>query len=191
MKRQENPSEITLGAIDGVEFWKMPVFSDLRGRLFKAYVAGDQGSFSNPFLTYEHFFTESHKNVFRGMHFQGEPHAVTKIISLIQGETIDFLLDTRQESKTFGFLQIQEMNATAPMSLVIPPGVAHGYLVLEEKTLISYRMDGPFCENCDSGVSAELVGEYLPVSLTETIRSARDLALPAFGRNDYNSKCSK
>ncbi len=189
MKRQDNPPEITLGAIDGVELWKMPVFSDLRGRLFKAFVAGDQGSFSTPFSTYEHFFTESHRNIFRGMHFQGAPHAVTKIISLIQGATIDFLLDMREESKTFGFLQIQEMDAVKPLSLLIPTGVAHGYLVLEEKTLISYRMDGPFCENCDSGVSADFVAEYLPMSLAETIRSARDLTLPIFGQSDYKSKC--
>jgi len=191
MKRQENPSKITLGFIDGAELWEMPVFSDLRGRLFKAYVAGDQGSFSNQFLTYEHFFTESHKNVFRGMHFQGLPHAASKIISLVQGATIDFLFDLRRESKTFGFLQIQEMNAAKPSSLLIPTGVAHGYLVLEEKTVISYRMDGPFCENCDSGVSADLVAEFLPVPLMKTIRSVRDLALPAFGQNDFESKCSK
>ena len=61
--------------------------------------------------------------------------------------------------------------------------------MLEEKTLISYRMDGPFCVNCDGGVSAGLVADYLPMSLTETIRSARDLALPAFGQNDYKSEC--
>jgi dTDP-4-dehydrorhamnose 3,5-epimerase len=185
-----NIPNVTLGAIDGVELWKMPVFSDLRGRLFKAYVAGDAGSFSNQFSTYEHFFTESHRSVFRGMHFQGAPHAVTKIISLVHGATIDFLFDMREESRTFGFLQIQAMDAVNPLSLLIPPGVAHGYLVLEEKTLISYRMNGPFCGNCDSGVSADLVAEYLPMSLTETIRSARDLALPAFGQHHYESECS-
>ena len=184
------PPEMTLGTVDGVELWKMPVFSDLRGRLFKAYVAGGRGSFTAPFLTYEHFFTESHKNVFRGMHFQGAPHAVTKIISLVHGATIDFLLDMREESKTFGFIQIQEMDAVNPLSLLIPPGIAHGYLVLEEKTLISYRMDGPFCENCDSGVSAELVAEYLPLPFAETIRSSRDMTLLDFGQNNYKSECS-
>lgn len=182
--------KVSKGTVKGVEVWKMPVFEDLRGRLFKAYVAGSTGTFSTPFTTYEHFFTESHANVFRGMHFQGSPHAVTKVISLVHGATIDFLFDMREDSETFGVLQIQEMDARTPMSLLIPPGIAHGYLVLKENTLISYRMDGPFCENCDSGISAEFVTEYLPIPFSETIRSNRDLNLPEFGSIKYESSCS-
>lgn len=189
MKNGINSRPVTLGAIEGVHIWKMPVFSDLRGRLFKAYVAGEGGSFPVPFSAKEHFFTESKKNVFRGMHFQGMPHAVTKVISIIQGTTIDFLFDMRKGSKTFGTLQIQELNEQTPLSILIPVGVAHGYLVRQEKTLISYRMDGPFCEKCDAGISAEMVAPYLPVPLAETIRSARDLALPSFEGYVYNSEC--
>jgi dTDP-4-dehydrorhamnose 3,5-epimerase len=191
MKGQVNPREITLGAIDGVELWQMPVFSDLRGRLFKAYVGGDQGSFSKPFTTYEHFFTESHKNVFRGMHFQGAPHSVSKIVSIVRGAAIAYFLDTRVESPSFGHLQVVEFQESAPLSIFIPVGVAFGYLILEESTVISYRMDGAFCANCDGGIGAEVVAPYLPVDLQDTIRSDRDLALERFETFEYSSNCTR
>ncbi len=166
-----------LGQIDGVYTWQMPVFSDVRGRLFKAYVAGKEGSFPVPFITYEHFFTESKKHVFRGMHFQAEPHAVAKIISLVRGAALIFLLDTRKISPTYSLLQQETVNQNSPMSIYIPIGVALGYLVLEDETVISYRTSGAFCGNCDAGVSPKVGSPYLPIPLEETIRSERDLTL--------------
>ena len=190
MMEQANLREIALGSIHGVETWKMPSFPDLRGRLFKAYVAGEEGSFSIPFTTYEHFFTESHKNVFRGMHFQGVPHSVSKIVSIVRGSAIAYLLDTRAESATFGHVQVEQFLESAPLSIFIPNGVAFGYLILKEGTLISYRMDGAFCANCDGGISGEVVAPYLPVALQDTIRSERDRALEKFETFKYSSKCT-
>lgn len=190
IKNNANYPQVTKGAIDGVELWQMPVFPDLRGKLFKAYVAGDQGSFSKPFTTYEHFFTESHKNVFRGMHFQGAPHSVSKIVSIVRGGAIAYLLDARADSLTFGHVQIEKFQASAPLSIFIPIGVAWGYLILEDDTLISYRMDGAFCPNCDGGISAEVVAPFLPVALAETIRSERDQALDKFENFAYSSMCT-
>lgn len=190
MKGPSNFPEIILGTIDGVEIWEMPVFPDLRGRLSKAYVAGESGSFSAAFTTYEHFFTESHKNVFRGMHFQGAPHTVSKIVSIARGSATAYLLDSRVESPTFGRIQIEKFQSTAPRSIYIPVGVAFGYLILEDDTLISYRMDGAFCANCDGGINAEVVAPFLPVALKDTIRSERDLALAQFENFTYSSRCA-
>ena len=166
----------TLGNINGVHVWQMPIHPDVRGRLFKAYTSANLELFPIPFETYEHFFTESNKYVFRGMHFQGNPHAVNKIISIVKGKALDFLFDMRGEKESFGVLQIIELDDKAAASIFIPTGVAHGYLALEEKTILSYRMDGPFCGKCDSGFSGALVENYLPVALSETIQSARDSA---------------
>lgn len=189
MNSEAKSTGVKLGDVDGVHTWQMPVFPDQRGRLFKAYVAGPTGSFPVPFETYEHFFTESRKGVFRGMHFQGAPHSVSKVISLVRGEAISFLLDTREKSSTLGNIQIETLDESAPLSILIPKGVALGYLILEDDTTISYRMDGAFCANCDGGISAESVAPYLPIPLGETIRSARDLALPPFEGYIYNSEC--
>lgn len=177
------------GSIKDVHVWQMPTHPDVRGRLFKAYTSATTDIFPKPFLTFEHFFTESRKNVFRGMHFQGEPHAVSKIISIVQGEAIDFLLDIRENSATFGILQIVQLNESNPESIFIPTGVAHGYLALQEKTIVSYRMDGPFCGNCDGGFSGEIVEKFLPIPMSETIQSPRDSELINFSNFKYKSSC--
>ena len=190
MKEANSPS-IILGAVDGVYTWSMPVFKDLRGRLFKAYVAEKEGSFPISFETYEHFFTESKKNVFRGMHLQMEPHAVAKVISIVRGNALVFLLDAREGSATYGVVQRESFTQEAPLSIYIPIGVALGYFILEDETIISYRMDGVFCGNCDAGISPDVVSEYLPILLTETIRSERDLVLQSFFNSRIVSSCSK
>jgi dTDP-4-dehydrorhamnose 3,5-epimerase len=180
----------TIGDIVGVHVWSMPTHIDERGRLFKASTNSDLAAIPIKFETYEHFLTESRINVFRGMHFQGDPHPVSKIISIIQGAVTDYLFDMRSNSATFKRLQVINLDEKEPLSIFIPAGVAHGYLALVEKTIISYRMNRPFCSNCDSGFGGELVADFLPVPLDETIRSARDNALKPFGEFHYESECS-
>ena len=187
---KDNFNHHRISKINGVHVWQMPTYLDMRGRLFKAYTAADLEIIPVPFDTYEHFFTESRKYVFRGMHFQGDPHAVSKIISIVQGKAIDFLFDMRENSETYGNLQIVELDETEPASIFIPIGVAHGYLSLEEKTVISYRMDGPFCGKCDGGFSGELVAKFLPIQFSETIQSPRDASLIDYQNYKYQSDCS-
>jgi dTDP-4-dehydrorhamnose 3,5-epimerase-like enzyme len=189
MLKDTNPIITKIGNVDDVRVWSMPTYPDARGRLFKAHSSADKELFPIPFDTYEHFFTESHINVFRGMHFQGDPHPVSKIISIVQGSAIDFLFDMRENSATFGNLQVINLDATRPSSIFIPMGVAHGYLSTTEKTIISYRMDGPFCANCDGGFSGKLVASSLPIPFAKTIQSARDSDLIHFDDYKYVSKC--
>lgn len=191
MTIKNNPENPKIGKVDGVHVWQMPTHPDLRGRLFKAYTADDISIFPVPFNTYEHFFTESNKHVFRGMHFQGHPHPVSKIISIVQGKAIDFLFDMRENSQTYGYLQILQLDEDNPISIFIPAGVAHGYLALREKTILSYRMDGPFCGNCDDGFSGELVAEYLPIQFSTTIKSPRDATLIDYQNFRYLSGCDR
>ena len=189
MNIKSNSNNLTLGDVMGVHVWQMSTHPDVRGRLFKAYTAADTELFPIPFDTYEHFFTESRKNVFRGMHFQGNPHAVSKIISLVHGKAVDFLFDMREDSETSGNLQVVQLNELEPASIFIPPGVAHGYLALAENTIISYRMDGPFCEECDGGFSGELVADHLPIHFSATIQSLRDAALVKYQDFKYMTDC--
>lgn len=179
----------TIGDIEDVHIWPMPVNYDRRGRLFKASDIESSAVLPIHFDTHEHYFTESRAYVFRGMHFQGYPHSVSKIISIVQGAALDFLFDMRTESATFGRLQVINLNESAPLSFFIPVGVAHGYLALVEKTIISYRMNGQFCANCDGGFSGDLVNDLLPIPFRKTTLSARDIALEPFEKFKYRSKC--
>lgn len=191
MPREFEDTKVIRGAIDGVHVWPVSNHKDLRGRLFKVYTDGPYPSFPENFETFEHFFTESKEGVFRGMHFQGAPHAATKVISIVRGEALDFLLDTRKDSKTFAHVQTQALNQDSPVSIYIPEGVAHGYIALREGTIVSYRQNVAFCESCDGGINGSIVENLLPIPLKETIRSERDLHLKEFASFSYTSKCSQ
>jgi dTDP-4-dehydrorhamnose 3,5-epimerase-like enzyme len=189
MTKHTNSMISKIGNLDNVRVWSMPTYPDSRGRLFKAYPLTDGDLFPIRFDTLEHFFTESQKNVFRGMHFQGDPHPVAKIISVVQGRAMDFLFDMRENSATFRNLQIINLDARKPSSIFIPPGVAHGYLALTNKTIISSRMDGPFCGNCDGGFSGELISDFIPIPFRKTIQSVRDTHLDDYFNFNYSSTC--
>lgn len=182
--------KVTPGSINGAFTWELPSYFDVRGKLSKAYTAGDAGSFPVKFNVIEHFFTFSKRNVFRGLHFQGAPHEVSKIVSIVQGKATDFLLDMRHDSPTFGNLQIRDFDSENPISIYIPVGVAHGYIALEDKTIISYKLDGFFCANCDGGISGEIINNYLPIDFADTIRSEKDLKLRSFENFHYESRCA-
>ena len=191
MNQEHSRMEIKPGPIEGTHVWQMPNFQDIRGSLKKAYVGGESGSFPVSFQMFEHFFTYSKKNVFRGMHFQGDPHGVSKIVSIVQGKATDFLLDFREDSATYGNLKIQEMYSENPVSIYIPIGVAHGYIALDNETIMSYKFDGFFCANCDGGISGEVINDYLPIDFAATIRSERDMNLQRVDSFKYETSCKR
>lgn len=175
--------------IDNVLVWEMKSHSDLRGKLFKAFSEDELFQQAIKFHTYEHFFTKSKLNVFRGMHLQSDPHAVSKIISVVQGKALDYLIDIRPESKTFGNIQKVDLDSRRPVSIYIPTGVAHGYLACEDNTIISYRTDGAFCGSCDTGFNSEILTELQTLKLSEIIRSERDCKLPSLHEFEFRSDC--
>ena len=189
MNPESNRFVFNLGSIEGVHISKFVNYSDLRGRLFKVYAEGPVPSLPVKFNTFEHFFTESKKNVFRGMHFQGAPHSAAKIITIVKGMATDFLIDMRKDSATFGTLQIESLSEITPSSIYIPEGVAHGYISLSDGTIISYRQDVAFCGNCDGGFSGEAVSQHLPIIFANTIRSEKDFNLPALEGFEFYSRC--
>jgi dTDP-4-dehydrorhamnose 3,5-epimerase len=175
----------------GVKVWSNEVHSDIRGSLIKFYSSEDSVNFPIPFVTFEHFITKSSINTFRGFHLQDMPHPVSKVISIISGRALDILFDARSDSETFGKIQVILLDPSSPKSIFIPIGVAHGYLALENDTIISYRMSGAFCKNCDSGFQVTGIEDILGRPLNETIRSKRDVELPDFKTYQYSSSCSE
>ena len=81
----------------------------------------------------------SKKNVIRGLHFQEEPFAQTKYIKVLKGKIIDVVVDIRKDSVTFGHHLSIELSDKNNLSLWIPSGLAHGFLSMEEGTIVSYK----------------------------------------------------
>lgn len=169
--------QITPGTIAGVKVWNNTVFEDNRGRLSKSYVANSDSYGCLEFNTVEHFFTTSHLNVFRGMHLQSGNHPSSKVITLVSGKASDYLIDLRPQSKTFGKVQIIDMNEDEPKSVFIPIGIAHGYHSKSDETIFSYRYDSPFCSSCDAGISPRVLSHLLDLTIDKMVLSPRDLDL--------------
>ena len=82
----------------------------------------------------------SNKNVLRGLHYQiNKPQG--KLIRVLKGSIFDVFLDIRSASKNFGKFDFVQINADDDLLLWIPPGYAHGYLSLEQGTLVSYKIN--------------------------------------------------
>lgn len=84
------------------------------------------------------------KGTVRGLHFQSAPSLEWKYVTCLSGSLFDCLVDVRRESLTYGKHMSFELSEENGKSVLIPPGVAHGFQTLEDKTLINYQMSEVF-----------------------------------------------
>lgn len=167
------------GEIDGVEIWPSFAFEDARGQLIKNFGTDLRTSeLLKDFTIQEAFFTVSKLNTFRGMHLQVGDHPCNKIISVVHGEVIDILVDLRKESDTFLNTVVRKLDSSTPTAVLVPTGVAHGYVVKRTGTIFQYFYNAPFCRECDTGFNPRDVIEYLKLSSGALIVSDKDLSMP-------------
>ncbi|MAD12601.1 MAG: dTDP-4-dehydrorhamnose 3,5-epimerase [Flavobacteriaceae bacterium] len=84
---------------------------------------------------------KSHLNVLRGLHFQKEPFAQSKLVSVSLGSILDVVVDIRKDSATYGKYFSYILSCENHESLFIPKGFAHGYLTLTDFAIINYQVD--------------------------------------------------
>lgn len=99
----------------------------------------------------EEFENYSLHNVIRGLHFQNK-YPQGKIVRAINGEIYDVIVDLRKDSKTFGQWRYFLLSDKDKLSLIIPKGCAHGFVVLSDSALISYMCTGKYHFEHDSGI---------------------------------------
>ena len=132
--------KITPTAIPEVLLIEPRVFGDARGFFFESF---NQKSFAEatgvnlPFVQDDH--SKSVKGVLRGLHYQLEPHAQGKLVRVTQGEVFDVAVDLRKDAKTFGQWVGVTLSAENKQQLWIPPGFAHGFLVLSDTAEFLYK----------------------------------------------------
>lgn len=109
------------------------------------------------------------------MHLQIGSAANWRIIQVTSGMAFDVLLDLREEEPTYKKTQINILASDNPQTLIVPPGVAHGFQALEE-TEILYMTSHRYEANLDTGVNPFSIGIDWPIK--ESTLSDRDRALP-------------
>lgn len=94
----------------------------------------------------------SSRGVLRGLHWQAGAHAQAKLVRVIRGAVWDVAVDIRKGSLTYGKAVSCELTAENGRQFFIPRGFAHGFVVLEDNTLFSYKCDNLYCKESERGL---------------------------------------
>ena len=152
-------------------------FKDQRGTFVKTYHQGLFADLGIHFTPREEFYSISRRGVLRGMHFQLPPAAHSKLVYCARGRVLDVVVDLRRGSPGFQQTFSRELSGAAPELVFIPIGFAHGFLSLEDDSMMVYQTDVVHTPECDAGVAWDSIGFTWPVS--QPVLSERDRAFPA------------
>jgi dTDP-4-dehydrorhamnose 3,5-epimerase len=169
--------EIIPTELSGVKIVRPRVFKDSRGIFVKTFHAPDFLAAGLELNPREEFFSVSCRNVIRGMHFQLPPHTQTRLVGCLTGRILDVIVDLRKDAGNYGRVWSRELSAASREMLFIPHGFAHGFVVLEDNTLVSYVADFPYSAPHDAGIAWNSIDFAWPVE--KPILSERDQKLPA------------
>jgi len=125
---------------------------------------------------------KSQRGVLRGLHYQKEPYAQSKLVSVLSGAVYDVVVDLRKKSKTYGRYFAIELSAQNKKQLFIPKGLAHAYLTLQDDTLFFYKIDQIYHPESETGIrynDPDINIEW-PFDMTEILLSVKDRNLPYF-----------
>ncbi len=140
-------------AIEDVVIIEPKVFGDERGyfcETFRNDLFQQHSGVNTTFIQDNE--SRSSQGVLRGLHYQLPPHAQSKLVRVIEGRVLDVAVDIRQGSATFGQHVSVELSAENKRQLFIPRGFAHGFVVLSEIALFSYKVDNYYSPECDRGL---------------------------------------
>ena len=157
------------------------VFADSRGYFFESFnnrLFKDFTGLNIDFVQDNESY--SSYGVLRGLHLQKGNYAQSKLVRVIKGKVLDVAVDVRKESSTFGQHISVEISSENKKQLFIPRGFAHGFVVLSEEAIFSYKCDNYYNKDSESGVlyNDPKLGIDWQLKKEELIISDKDLLLP-------------
>lgn len=162
---------------------KPRIFEDARGYFFESFNAE---TFKDTPLESYHWVqdneSKSFKGVLRGLHFQKGDYSQAKLVRVIVGEVYDVAVDLRKDSPTYGKSHGVILSDKTKNQYLIPRGFAHGFLVLSDFVIFSYKCDNAYNASADSGVfyNDEALGIKWPEIDVPYLLSEKDKGLPSF-----------
>lgn len=124
----------------------------------------------------EFYYSINKKGVRRGMHFQIPPYDHTKVVYVSNGRILDVCVDLRKKSATYRKCFSIELDVSKAQYLYIPKGFAHGFLSLDDNSIVNYAQTSCYNKECDCGILQDSID--FDWGIENPIVSCRDLAFP-------------
>ena len=179
--------------ISGLIVIEPDIFEDERGYFFETFHLGryKEAGVESDFVQDNE--SKSVKGVVRGLHYQLGPYAQAKLVRVIIGKVFDVAVDLRKDSPTFGDWFGIELDDISKKQLYIPRGFAHGFSVLSETAVFSYKCDNIYSREMERGINPTdpKLGINWKLDSAEMIISEKDMRAPSFLEAEMNFKFNK
>ena len=174
--------------IPGLLIIEPKVFEDHRGYFLESY---NENLFKQHGIDVRFVQDNESKSSFgvlRGLHYQLEPYSQTKLVRVLQGKVMDVALDLRKGSPTFGKWFAIELSAENKKQFLIPKGFAHGFSVLSETAIFSYKCDDFYKPDAERGIlfNDPALNIDWGLDLLKAVVSEKDHHNPIFEKAEIN-----
>ena len=174
-------------AIEGVYLIRPRVFKDARGYFMESFKQEEFDANVYPVRFVQDNESMSSYGVLRGLHYQRGEYSQAKLVRVIKGRVLDVAVDMRRSSPTFGKYVMAELSEENKMQLFIPRGFAHGFLVLSDEAVFTYKVDNVYAPQAEASVlySDPAIGIEWPIAVEDMVLSPKDLAAVPFSDATY------
>lgn len=177
--------------IPGVWIIEPKVLKDARGYFMEAFKQAEFEEHIGKIQFVQDNESCSSKGVLRGLHYQLAPYSQSKLVRVIKGRVLDVAVDVREGSPTFGKYVAVELSDENKRQLFIPQGSAHGFHVLSDEAIFTYKVDNPYAPTHERGIRYDDPTVHVDWSITdpESINlSEKDTKAPSLKDAELNFK---
>ena len=163
--------------IDGVWIIQPKVFNDARGYFFEAWKKEEFEQHVGRVDFIQDNESKSSYGVLRGLHYQKGDSSQAKLVRVIKGRVVDVAVDIRRNSPTFGKYVMVELSDENRRQFFIPRGFAHGFLVLSDEAVFTYKVDNPYAPQSEASIRYDDpdIAINWPIDAKDILTSAKDL----------------
>ena len=167
-------------SIKGVYIIEPKVFNDARGYFFEAWKQAEFNEKIGPVNFIQDNESKSSRGVLRGLHYQKGEWAQAKLVRVIKGCVLDVAVDLRPGSPTYGQHVSVELSEDNKRQFFIPRGFAHGFLVLSDEAIFTYKVDNVYAPQAEAGIRWDdpALGIEWPIDPAKVLTSEKDLRQP-------------
>ena len=167
-------------SIDGVYVIEPRVFNDARGYFFETWKKSEFEANIGPVEFVQDNESKSSFGVLRGLHYQKGEFSQAKLVRVIKGKVLDVAVDIRKSSPTFGKYVMVDLSDENKRQFFIPRGFAHGFLVLSDEAIFTYKVDNAYAPQADAGIrwNDPDINIQWPIDPAQVQTSEKDLKQP-------------